>query len=185
MLNNISWKRYLAIDRAFGDDNRPGTLLNYCDGQLEIMTTSADHERIKIIIRRCIECYCDEKDIYFSGQGAMTRRSDTSERGAEADESYSFDQETGRLQLVVEVALTSGGIDKLRLYQKLDNPEVWIWRRGRLQVHAWDDGAYHLVSQSTVLPALNLAWIQELASWRDDYEAVREFRRRLRLGKKK
>ena len=42
----VSWERYLALDKALGDD-RPGPRFYYLDGELEIMTTSNEHERIK------------------------------------------------------------------------------------------------------------------------------------------
>jgi hypothetical protein len=42
----ISWERYLALDKALGDD-RPGPRFYYLDGELEIMTASNEHERDK------------------------------------------------------------------------------------------------------------------------------------------
>src|SRR5712672_1366070 len=42
----ISWETYLAFDKALGDD-RPGPRLYFLDGDLEIMSTSKEHERIK------------------------------------------------------------------------------------------------------------------------------------------
>src|SRR5579862_3236615 len=42
----ISWDRYLAFDKKLGDD-RPGPRLYYLDSELEIMTTSNEHERVK------------------------------------------------------------------------------------------------------------------------------------------
>ena len=41
----LSWERYLAFDKALGDD-RPGPRFYYLDGTLEIMTTSGEHERL-------------------------------------------------------------------------------------------------------------------------------------------
>ncbi|MFN0079244.1 MAG: Uma2 family endonuclease [Prosthecobacter sp.] len=182
---STTWKRYLAIDKAFGDNNRPGTLLNYGDGQLEIMTTSSDHERIKIILSRCLEAWLRHHDIVFYARSNMTRRVVESEKAVEADESYSFARGEGeKLDLAIEVALSSGGLNKLPLYEKLGHPEVWIWRRGKIQVHAWDGAAYQQQPRSVRLPKIPLQWIEELACWRDDYEAVSEFHRRLKAGKK-
>jgi hypothetical protein len=42
----VPWDRYLAFDRRLGDD-RPAPRLYYLDGQLEITTSSNQHERIK------------------------------------------------------------------------------------------------------------------------------------------
>src|SRR6478735_74848 len=42
----ISWGKYLAFDKKVGDD-RPDPRLFYLDCELEIVTTSVEHERIK------------------------------------------------------------------------------------------------------------------------------------------
>ncbi len=39
----VSWDRYLAFDKRLGDD-RPGPHLYYLDRELEIMTTSHEHD---------------------------------------------------------------------------------------------------------------------------------------------
>ena len=46
ILCGVSWPRYLALDKALGDD-RPGPRFCYLDGELEIIATSDGHERIK------------------------------------------------------------------------------------------------------------------------------------------
>lgn len=175
-----SWKGYLAIDKAFGEDARPGLLLNYSNGLLEIISTSLDHERIQLIISSCIEHYCRESGTYFAMQGRMTRRASGVEKAAEADASYSFVRGPQQpVQLALEVALTSGGIDKLPLYARLGHPEVWIWSRGKIQVYVWSGAAYQRQITSSVLPKLPLTWLEELSAWSDDFDAVTEFRRRL------
>ena len=178
VLPSINWKTYLGIDKAFGHDSRPGMRLNYLGGALEIMTTSSDHERIKKIIGRCIEHFCDESDIWFSAQGQMTRQV-AEDRAAEADESYSFDRKNKQVGLVLEVCISSGGISKLALYEALGHPEVWLWRKGKIEPHAWIDGAYRRVSKSTALPSIDIKLIEELSLWKDDCLAVREYKRRL------
>lgn len=44
--SGISWKSYLQFDQKLGDD-RPGPRLYFLDGELEITSTSEEHERIK------------------------------------------------------------------------------------------------------------------------------------------
>src|SRR5881628_3738504 len=55
----VSWQRYLALDKALGDD-RPGPRFYYLDGDLEIMATSQEHERIKKWIGGFMDLYFDE-----------------------------------------------------------------------------------------------------------------------------
>jgi len=52
----LSWQRYLDLDKALGDD-RPGPRFYYLDGDLEIMTTSNEHERIKKWIGDLLRIY--------------------------------------------------------------------------------------------------------------------------------
>src|ERR1041384_4070715 len=58
----VSWERYLAIDKILGDD-RPGPRLYYFEGQLELMTTSHEHERIKKWIAGLLDLYFEETGI--------------------------------------------------------------------------------------------------------------------------
>lgn len=179
MVISANWKVYLAIDDAIGEDSRPSFTLNYADGLLEIMSTSVDHERIERIISACLEQYCLENDLYFDSQGRATRRAVRSQKAAEPDSSYAFKKRASHPHLVIEVALSNAGLDKLPLYRQLGTPEVWIWRGGKIHVHVWNGSDYELATASHCLPGLPVSDIQELSTWPDTSEAIREFRRRL------
>ena len=69
----ISWDRYLAFDKALGDD-RPGPRLYYLEGGLEIMTTSNEHERVKKWIGGFVEDYFLESGIEIMPRGQATMR---------------------------------------------------------------------------------------------------------------
>src|SRR5438477_8235045 len=69
----ISWKRYLVFDKKLGND-RPGPRLYYLDGELEIMTTSNEHERIKEWIGGFIEDYFLQAGIESMPRGQATMR---------------------------------------------------------------------------------------------------------------
>src|SRR5687767_8500132 len=64
----IPWNRYLAFDKKLGDD-RPGPRLYYLDGELEIMTTSNEHERIKEWIGDLLADYFFETGIEIMPRG--------------------------------------------------------------------------------------------------------------------
>jgi hypothetical protein len=69
----VSWERYLALDKALGDD-RPGPRFYYLDGELEIMTTSNEHERIKKWIGDLMAVYFAEASIEIMPRGQATMR---------------------------------------------------------------------------------------------------------------
>jgi Uma2 family endonuclease len=105
----VSWERYLALDEALGDD-RPGPRFYYLNGELEIMTTSNEHERIKKWIG--------------------------------------------------------------------DLMAVWFWRRQALEIFVLgDEGtAYKAVSQSRLLPSLDIALLGRCVAIRSWQQARRTFR---------
>ena len=87
ILCGLSWQRYLDLDKAFGDD-RPGPRFYYLDGDLEIMTTSSEHERIKKWVGDLLAIYFDEIDTEIMPRGQATMRLALKEAGAEPDESW-------------------------------------------------------------------------------------------------
>lgn len=175
---SIGWQGYLALDKALGDD-RSGPRLYFHDSNLEIMSTSSEHERIKKWIASLVEVYFEENEIENMprGQATMTLLEET---GAEPDESWCIGEEGLWPDIVLEIALTSGGLDKLQIYRRFGVREVWIWRRDKLEVHALRDGEYVQQTASTVLPGLNIALIERCVAIPRWLEARREFRAGLR-----
>src|SRR5271165_3894025 len=78
----VSWERYLALDKALGDD-RPGPRFYFLDGELEIMTTSNEHERIKKWIGDLMAVYFEEASIEIMPRGQATMRKALKQAGAE------------------------------------------------------------------------------------------------------
>ncbi len=175
----ISWERYLALDNLLGDD-RSVPRLYYLGGVLEIMTTSNEHERIKKWMGNLLEMYLNEKtDIDITMRGQATMRLESKRAGAEPDESYCLGGEKEFPDLVLEIALTSGGVEKLELYRQFAVPEVWFWRSGKLIVHALrpDASGYELLTgHSRLLPGLDITLLQRCTAMRDWRAARQIFR---------
>ena len=70
--------------------------------------------------------------------------------------------------------VSSGGIDKLKLYQRLGIPEVWFWEDGFLSVYQLQN-EYRKVSRSRFLPELDLSVLAKFVRYHDQYDAVTEF----------
>ncbi len=172
VLFGIDWSGYLQIDEILGDER--SVRLKFSDGQLEIMSPSRRHEHIKSNIGRMIELYCRREKIFFQTEGSATLRRE-GRRGGEPDESYIFTKGSEEAELVIEAALSSGGIDKLDFYRPLGIPEVWIWESGQLRVHVLTGGEYQLASQSQFLPGLDLALVERLADSDYTSEALDAF----------
>lgn len=177
ILCSVSWPRYLALDKALGD-NRPGPRFYFLDGDLEIMTTSNEHERIKKWIGGFMDLFFDEVGVAITPRGQATMRLALKQAGAEPDESWCIGMEKKFPDLVLEIALTSGGVRKLDLYRRFKVPEVWFWRRNKLEIHALlkDGSGYEQVRKSRLLPRLDCTLLVRCAGIEDWQEARRAFR---------
>jgi Uma2 family endonuclease len=177
----VSWERYLALDKALGDD-RPGPRFYFLERELEIMTTSNEHERIKTWIGDLMAIYFEHTGTEVMPRGQATMRIALQESGAEPDESWCIGQEKQWPDLVLEIALTSGGVNKLELYRRFEVPEVWIWRRNGLAVFALrtDASGYEQSEKISLFPMLDLELLQRCVTIRSWQEARRTFRAGLR-----
>jgi Uma2 family endonuclease len=148
---------------------------------MELMSPSRDHERLKSYIGRLIEAYALERGIDLSPYGAWTLRSAPRTSGLEPDECFIIgsDQSAERPDLAIEVHWTSGGIDKLEIYRRLDVPEVWIWRDGVISVYVLSGDQYATSDHSSQLPGIDLGLLTSLLEYPTLIQAVRAFRKAL------
>ncbi len=177
VIYGVGWKGYLGLDKLRGD-NQSVPRLYYLDGDVEIMSTSEEHERIKTWISDFVGDYLLEQDTEIVRRGQATMQM-FEQAGAEPDDAWCIGTEKEWPDIVLEIALTSGGLDKLELYLRFEVPEVWIWRSDRIEVHALRDDrtGYELLPSSRLLPALSLAAIERclrMESWRKARKAFRD-----------
>jgi Uma2 family endonuclease len=178
VMSGVSWERCQQVDSALGQD-RPDPRLYFLEGELEIMSTSTLHEKIKKWLGMLIEEYFYESgfEIFPHGQATLQL---LGQAGAEPDESCCLGQEKEHPDLVLEIILTSGGINKLEIYRRFAIPEVWFWRRSGLEVWSLrrDGSAYNgPAKKSRLLPDLDLATLNRclaMDSWRAARSAFRE-----------
>ena len=179
VLNGISWADYEAQLSLRGDRSAPR--IAYLDGALEIMSPSKDHERIKSYIGRLVEAYALERGIDLSPYGSWTLKQ-PAQGGAEPDECYivGADQSHDSPHLAIEVAWTTGGIDKLEIYRRLRIGEVWIWEQGRLGVHVLRGDHYERSERSALFRDLDVGRLASFLDRPTVTQAVRAFLETLR-----
>ncbi len=178
VFHDVTWEDYERVLEIRGDKSAPR--INYLEGELEIMSPSKDHEQIKSFIGRLLEVWCIDRGIEVTPFGSWTLKEQKQDRGAEADECYIFGTAPReRPQLAIEVEWTRGSIDKLRIYEKLGVDEVWIWRKGGIQVHALIGERFAKVERSGLLPDLDLGLLTSMLDRDTLTQAVRDFRRAL------
>jgi Uma2 family endonuclease len=170
---NVSWESFELIEQSF--EGIVGVKFAYLDGTLEIMTISPEHEDIKSTIRALVEAYMRILGIRFYMRGSPSLGSRDLGARSEPDESYNLETKKKFPDLVIEVVITSGGVDKLTGYQRMGVTEVWFWEDGLLTLHHLRTNGYEKVNKSELLPDLPLDIFTRYITYYDQYDAVNEF----------
>lgn len=178
IFHDVTWEHYEQLLEIRGDRSAPR--ISYLEGELEIMSPSRDHEQIKSFIGHLLETWCIDRGIEVTPYGSWTLKGEEKEQAAEADECYIFGTEPReRPQLAIEVEWTRGGIDKLQIYRKLGVDEVWIWRKGVIEIHVLIGEKFERSPRSRILPDLDLGFLASMLDRETLTQAVRDFRRAL------
>ncbi|MGA1474324.1 MAG: Uma2 family endonuclease [Prochlorothrix sp.] len=183
LLHGVTWHQYDALVGLFMDQF-PALRMTYLEGTLELMTTSSEHERLKTIIGRLIEAFAEELDLDLNGYGAATFRKQAAERGLEPDECYCFGELQDFPDIAVEVVITSGTIDKLRVYQGLGVQEVWCWQKGVFTVYSLIDTeqGYEASPSSALLPQLDFGLLCQFLDNPKQTQSVKAYRQALQAS---
>lgn len=174
-LYGVTWKEYDTLVTLFMD-RFPGLRMTFLEGTLEIMGTSSEHERLKTIIARLLEMYAVEKRVIFNGYGNTTFRKEAVKRGLEPDECYCLGELKEVPDIAIEIALSSGGINKLSVYQGLGVIEVWFWQNNRFILYRLKQGEYQQIERSEFLPDLDFNLLSQFVGYNNQTEAVIAYR---------
>lgn len=178
VMHGVPWSHYEVMLALRGEKAVPR--LAYLEGTLEIMSPSETHEKLKSRIGRLVEVYLLHCDLEFEAVGSWTLKSAPELRGAEPDECYKVgDLHSEVPHLAIEVNWTSGGIDKLAIYERLGVPEVWIWQEARISVHVRVDGRFQSSVRSRLVPGLDLELVASLLDEPSVSAAIKKLRRAL------
>jgi Uma2 family endonuclease len=167
VLHGVGWDDYEKFVDALNEQHVRTT---YDRGSLELMSPLPIHEQYKRAFGLLFAVLGEELDIRVMGAGSTTFRSRKAGRGLEPDECFYLAsaekvQDWGALDLsidpppdlAVEVEITHGVLDRLRVYAALRVPEVWRFDGAALK--AWllaKGGRYRPVAGSRALPFLPL-----------------------------
>lgn len=178
ILPSVTWQQYENLLATLGD--YPGLRLIYLEGMLEIFMPSPEHELLKKTIARLIERYAEEADVPLHGYGSTTFRQQAKARGLEPDECYCVGVLKALPDFAIEINLTSGGVDKLAVYQGLNVPEVLIWQDDRLTLYNLRDTNYQESSSSQFFPDLDFQQLAQFIRPQDQPQAIKDFLRVIR-----
>lgn len=169
----LSWESFKAIQSGFAGS--PGVRLFYFEGELEILSTSPEHEIVKGNIGYLVEDFMLNQGLEFVATGSFSQEKEAV-ASAQADEFCCFGARKTIPDLAIEVVITSGGPNKLKRYKALGVQEVWFWENGAISVYQLTSIDYQKIRESQFVKGINLNRLAQCAEIESRSQAVREFR---------
>ncbi|WP_103126196.1 Uma2 family endonuclease [Nostoc cycadae] len=191
--SGVSWDSYESLLTKL--ENNSHYRVNYLDGILEIVSPSIRHEKIKTNLGMLLERFFYSKRIRFVPMGSSTFKNKVRKAGVEPDECYCIGEEKKVPDLAIEVVLTSGSVSKLEIYRRLGVTEVWFWERNQFKLYRLRDNSqqeqatvypdtygYEPISQSEILPELDISLLEQCLTISDSIQAIDEFEQGLKAA---
>ena len=181
LISDLTWREFKAVEQLI---DRPGLRLSFLDGVLEIRKMPGKkHETIKERIGALLEIYLEFLELDFTPTGSVTLENEFEKVKKEGDKSYELGANRKRpdLVLVIEVVVSSGGINKLEAYKRLQIPEVWFWINDELLFYSLENEGYEAVSKSQLLPSLDVGLLMGCVNIENHAQALREFRAGIKI----
>ncbi|MBD2496201.1 Uma2 family endonuclease [Nostoc sp. FACHB-280] len=173
-LKDVSWEQFKGIEAQLLDNHN--VRLSYLSGMLEIMSPiGEEHEYVKRTLGYLLEAYMRELGIRFYGRGGYTLEEPGYASGT-PDESYSIGTKKEVPDIVIEVIITSGTINRKELYKPKKVPEVWFWKSNSIKIFRLSEqGEYEEVEISGFFPNLDPSLLLQYIAIPDQYDAVQQF----------
>jgi Uma2 family endonuclease len=169
ILSNVSWQTFEQLLKELGD--KRATRLAYNEGLLEIMTPLGRHENNNRFIDDLIRAIADELNLNLKKFGSLSLKREKKLKGAEPDSCYYLQNEPlvrskqeidldndPPPDLVLEIDITSGSLDKRPIYAAIGVPEFWRYDGNKLEVFVLhpSNRDYQQVNQSSTFPWMSL-----------------------------
>ncbi|NET70725.1 MAG: Uma2 family endonuclease [Sphaerospermopsis sp. SIO1G2] len=179
LISDLTWREFKAVEQLI---DRPGLRLSFLDGVLEIRKMPGKkHEIIKKRIASLVEIYLEFLELDFTPTGSVTLENEFEKVKKEGDESYELGANRKRPDLVIEVVVSSGGIDKLEAYKRLQILEVWFWINDELLFYSLGNEGYEAASKSQILPSLDVGLLMRCINIENHAQALRKFRAGIKI----
>jgi len=171
LLHDICWDEYVALGEILKD--RPALRMTYDRGNLEFMTTSPEHERLKKRLSSILEALADEFGREIATAGNMTFRREDLDRGLEPDDCFWIAHERAMRackdwdptrdpppDLIVEIEISRSALNRLGMFATLGVPEVWRCDGEHFHIHVLQpSGEYQEVKDSPIFPGIPIVEI--------------------------
>ncbi|MCM3873512.1 MAG: Uma2 family endonuclease [Pyrinomonadaceae bacterium] len=192
LLHNVSWSTYESLLRDHPDAASPR--FTYDRGDLLIMVTSPEHEKINRTLNLLVDLLAEEFQVQSCAFGSTTYKRRDLKRGFEPDSCFYFKNEQRmrgkkRLnlavdpppELVVEIDISNSSLKKLPLFAAFGIAEVWRFDGQEMEILVLQHNEYYRRENSLALPKVTAAaitrflhesfkigrleWIKKVRAW--------------------
>jgi Uma2 family endonuclease len=162
-ISNVSWNEYEKLTEVFAE--RPALRLTYDNGELEIMVPSLGHDFGDRFLASLVPILARAFRVPFRPGGSVTMKSKKKLKGIEGDDVFwlvNAAQLAGVSDLnlkihpppdlALEVDVSHSSMNRLRIYARLNVPEVWRLEADALTFYALVGKKYEVRSHSPAFP---------------------------------
>ena len=166
ILNGISWETYERLLNEHPDS--AGPRFTYDQGRLQIMVLSLLHERVNRTLAALVELVTEEFEIDLIRTGSTTFKRQDLLKGFEPDtcfylqnaEAISGKDKIDLLSdpppdLVIEIDISSGSLNKFPIFAAVGVPEVWRFDGETVAIFVLENGEYGKAEHSLALAPLD------------------------------
>lgn len=180
VLQRVSWPKYEQVLARSRPDRT--ARFTYWRGQLEMMNSLEEHQRIQQLLETMLLAIGDELDWAIEGYKVPVLKREELQLGVEPDAAY-YVQQAERMRrrqaialeidpppdLILEVELSRSALNKFALYAELGIPEVWRYigkpgkdfLQGNLFIHYLEGDRYREEDYGLAFPFLPTGRILE------------------------
>jgi Uma2 family endonuclease len=186
-----TWQDYKTLSQQLGD--RAATRIKYRSGEILLMVPLPEHGRNANLVADVVKVFLDYLEQDYEAFTPITIEL-PQESGIEPDYCFYIDNWASvagknRINwgvdpapdLVIEIDVTS--YTKVNDYLPHKVPEVWIFKKNKLNIYSLQDGVYNLQTSSRYLPNIDIAdaiaQCLQVANRRNTSAAIRELRQKL------
>jgi Uma2 family endonuclease len=200
VLEDVSWEEYEQLLETV-PEGRPFRVTYDC-GRLEVVTTSRRHEWRSNFIHSMIVLLCVELKTAMESFGHATWKRKGLRKGAEADTCFyiasapfvtdrdsDVDLEADPPpDIVIEIDVSNQSDHKFPIYAAFRVPEIWRFKKGRMEFHQLHDETYIESTASRFFPFLTSDVVTEFlkkARVEGQIPALAAFRRWVRKHRRR
>ena len=190
LMQNVQWDDYAELVEGMNGQN--GLRITYLKGGLEVMSPLPNHEKYKELLSDLARLISYETGIALEKLGSTTFNKEWLYNGVEPDTCF-YIQNASKIigknridlavdpppDIAVEIDISHRSTTKLKIYEELKVPEIWLYDEQQLHIFLLSENGYIASPTSQSFPFLTseaLTHFLELSKTLGQGAALKAFR---------